>query len=298
VQNTAATMRAQVYAFLTRQGRYGATDEEISDALAMPGNTERPRRVELENAGFVVDSGGHRQTRSGRNAVVWITIRNATHMFSWSYSQLKNAETCLKRYFHYNVEKDVTEPESQELVEGNQLHAHFAARLSPKHTPLPLGYGQHEPMLAKLVNAPGTLYAEQKLALTNEFKPIAFFGKNVWFRTVIDAAKVREDHSQASIFDWKTGRVREDPTQLQLMAATMFHQDPKLQRVKAGLVFVNQDHVERAEFVREDVTEIWGEILPRVKALQVAREKQEFPPKPSGLCKKYCAVRSCPYNGR
>jgi hypothetical protein len=215
--------------------------------------------------------------------------------FTWSYSRLKNFETCPKREFHYGIQRDVVEPETDQLREGNALHAAFDARI--KHgTELPLGMGHHEALLARIVGAPGQTYSEQKLAITSSFLPAGYFGKGVWFRTVIDAAKVNND--VASVFDWKTGKPSEDITQLQLMSATMFHHMPKLQRVRAALMFVNHNHVERAEFVREDVTEIWSEILPRVKKLEQARNDMEYPPKPSGLCKKYCAVLSCPYHGR
>lgn len=215
---------------------------------------------------------------------------------AWSYSALKNYETCPKRYYHYNVAKDVREPESEQLLAGNQLHAHFDARVS-KGTPLPLGYGHHETLLAKLANAPGKIHTEQKLALTSEFKPSAYFGKSVWFRTVIDYAAVR-DNGTATVLDYKTGKPAEDLTQLQLVSATMFHHDVRLQRVKAALVFVNHDQVESAEFVRADLSEIWSEILPRVKLLTQARQTQEYPPKPGGLCRKWCHVTSCHYHGK
>lgn len=215
--------------------------------------------------------------------------------FSWSYTQLKNFETCAKRYLHYNVEKDIKEPETDQLRAGNELHAHFEARI--RHgTSLPLGFTQYEAMLARIVSAPGTTHGEQKLAITSSFAPVAFFGKGAWLRIVIDAAKVNDDF--ATVFDWKTGKPNEDMTQLQIFAAVMFHHLPKLQRVRSALVFVNHEHVEKAEFVRSDVTEIWGEILPRVRRMEKARQEQEFPPRPSGLCKKYCAVTSCPFHGQ
>jgi hypothetical protein len=217
--------------------------------------------------------------------------------FAWSYSQLKNFETCAKRYYHYNVHKDVKEPETDQLREGNALHKAFELRVK-NGTSLPLGMGQHEPLLAKLAAAPGKVYAEQKLALTAEFQPVGFFGRNVWFRTVIDYTNISVAGDRATVLDYKTGKVAHDLTQLQLMAVTLFHNDAKIQRVKAALVFVHNNHVEPAEFVREDVTEIWSEILPRVRVVEQARARQEYPPKPSGLCKKYCAVSSCPYHGR
>ena len=70
---TAESLRIQVLQFLEAMGGKGATDEEIQYALQMPGNTERPRRRELELAGFITKNGHERQTNSGRWAVVWVT---------------------------------------------------------------------------------------------------------------------------------------------------------------------------------------------------------------------------------
>lgn len=73
----AGTLRAVVLAFIKSQGAFGATDEEISLALDMAGNTVRPRRRELQQAGLVVDSGRRRPTESRRLAVVWIAREGA-----------------------------------------------------------------------------------------------------------------------------------------------------------------------------------------------------------------------------
>ncbi|MDY0169427.1 MAG: hypothetical protein RBS80_22985 [Thermoguttaceae bacterium] len=65
-------MRGEVLAALVTRGRRGATDEELARELSMRGDTERARRVELRDAGLVIDSGRRRPTSSGRRAVVWI----------------------------------------------------------------------------------------------------------------------------------------------------------------------------------------------------------------------------------
>ncbi len=64
------TERQRVLEFL-RRVKFGATDEQIHNALGMPQNTERPRRRELVLMGAVADSGKRRRTMSGRNAIVW-----------------------------------------------------------------------------------------------------------------------------------------------------------------------------------------------------------------------------------
>jgi predicted ArsR family transcriptional regulator len=48
----------------------GLTDEEMQTRLGMNPSTQRPRRIELERRGLVVEA-GTRKTASGRNASVW-----------------------------------------------------------------------------------------------------------------------------------------------------------------------------------------------------------------------------------
>jgi len=69
VRGKAASIRERVFAYIAAFGP--ATDEQIQDALDLSGNTQRARRVELVEAGRVVDSGKVLKTRSGRDAVAW-----------------------------------------------------------------------------------------------------------------------------------------------------------------------------------------------------------------------------------
>jgi hypothetical protein len=216
--------------------------------------------------------------------------------FQWSYSRLKNFETCALRFLHYDVLKDTVE-DTRQQSEGHAAHKAYELRIREgKKLPMPLTH--HEPILAKLEALPGDHYAEQKLALTSEFKPTGFFSPDVWFRTVLDFCNVSPDGETAAVVDYKTGKPGSDMTQLQLMSVTTMHFQPTIQRVRARLLFMNHNHAERAEFTRADITEIWTKILPRVRKLREAVEERDFPPRPNGLCTRYCAVTSCPFHGR
>lgn len=74
IKPSAAGLRAKVLQYLEDQSLKGATDDEIQVALDMNPSTQRPRRIELVEAGAVKDSGSRRQTRSGRNAAVWVAV--------------------------------------------------------------------------------------------------------------------------------------------------------------------------------------------------------------------------------
>lgn len=50
----------------------GATDLEVQRALAMKGDTERPRRGELVKLGLIEDSGERRESEAGRPLKVYV----------------------------------------------------------------------------------------------------------------------------------------------------------------------------------------------------------------------------------
>ena len=71
VKPRVSKLRADVLVVLIARGEIGATAQEIEKATGLPGNTVRPRLVELRENGCVRDSGRKRKTDSGRLAVVW-----------------------------------------------------------------------------------------------------------------------------------------------------------------------------------------------------------------------------------
>lgn len=66
------TQRWRVYLALGYAGTDGLTDDEIADALRLPGNSVRPRRRELEQGGFIHRNGQTRLNAYGNECDVWI----------------------------------------------------------------------------------------------------------------------------------------------------------------------------------------------------------------------------------
>lgn len=68
----ASLQRRQVCTFIAAQGARGATDEEVQLALGMNPSSERPRRGECHERGFITaELGELRKTTSGRSACAW-----------------------------------------------------------------------------------------------------------------------------------------------------------------------------------------------------------------------------------
>lgn len=78
VKASAARQRETVYAAISAAGAAGLTDDEGMRLLKLPGNSYRPRRIELSGpeppAKPRIRPEGYRKTLSGRNAVVWVVV--------------------------------------------------------------------------------------------------------------------------------------------------------------------------------------------------------------------------------
>jgi hypothetical protein len=220
----------------------------------------------------------------------------ASKPFTWSYSALKSFNICPKRYYHYSVAKDITEPVSEHLRVGWDTHKAFELRVKEgRKLPLPLAV--HEPFMTLLANAQGAVSTELRLGLTRGFTPTAFFAPDVWYRAVIDYAAVFPGKRRAAIVDYKTGKPSDDLTQLRLGAVALLAHDPDIDRVTAAMFFIGFGTTRMVRLSRDDVTGVWADVLPGVNRLERAHAEDRFEPRPGGLCKRWCSVKSCIYNG-
>lgn len=227
-----------------------------------------------------------------------VTTYNKPRPFAWSFSKLKNYETCPKRHYHVDVARDVREPESEELKFGNALHDALAKRLGPGKTKLPSGYEQYEPYAAKVDLPPGAngmLLVEQKLAITKDYAPCDWKSNVAWYRGIADVLKIVGP--VALLVDWKTGKVSEESQQLVLAAACVFAHYPQVQKIRAEFVWLKFDATTREDISRTDMPMMWANLMPRIAELQAAHERVIYPPKPGYLCRRHCPVAKCPHHG-
>jgi len=214
--------------------------------------------------------------------------------FAWSFSALQGFELCPKKHYSENIAKDVRQKENPTQQYGITSHKEFEKRLL-KGTPLPLDLRHHEKFLKRIYDRPGQAYPEQKLALTKNFELTGFFDSDVWVRTIIDYAKV--EGNKALVLDHKFGKQKEGTDQLDLMAAVLFAAMPELEYIVAAYYWAKTKEFVSVIYTRADIAEIWNNFMPRVDALEDAIKMTNFPPTKGFLCKNYCPVTSCPFNG-
>jgi hypothetical protein len=213
--------------------------------------------------------------------------------FAWSFSALTRHENCPKQYFHLNVAKDFKDEDSDWAADGKIVHDGLYKRVV-KGVALPLPLRPLEPLAAKFAAAEGEKHGEMKMALNRKFEPVDFFAPDAWVRSVIDLLIIREN--KAIIVDWKTGKVKDDFTQLMLTAGVLSRYMPELEHFTLVYVWLKSREVTKKMTTLSKLASMWNELLPRVSKIEDSIRTTTFPARPSGLC-KWCPVRSCPHYG-
>lgn len=210
---------------------------------------------------------------------------------AWSYSRIEASETCARKFWHLSVAKDIKEEESSYQTEGKETHLAFA-KLVKNGIALPLHLRHHGPVLTKIAAMPGEKVVEQQIALNANWQPVDWFAKDAWLRVISDLTQL--NCRAALVWDWKTGRPKDDFTQLRLNAAVTMHLAPEIEQVRMSYYWTKTRQITSDKMVRADLPEFWGSMLKRVQTYQSRFDRQDFPPNPNPFCKG-CPVRNCQY---
>lgn len=217
---------------------------------------------------------------------------------TWSHSALKNFETCPRQYHELKVLRKYKQQDTEQIVYGKELHK--AAELYVLDgTPIPPQFAFMQPMLDALLEKPGDKHPELEMGMTVDLNACGFKDDSVWVRGVADLAIVNEDEGVAWVCDYKSGSDKyPDKGQLDLMALMLFAKFPGIERVNSALLFVVRNTIVKHKTLRDDAHRLWEDYRGRVALIEAAHSSGVWNPKQSGLCKRYCPVITCEYNGR
>ena len=216
----------------------------------------------------------------------------------WSFSALDTYANCPRQYFHKYVAKDVPKDTSPEMTWGNQVHKAFEDRQSSLNTPLPDTMAEHEPYMLKLDEQKAGRYfdVERKIALDKTGKPVnEFFGDHIWWRGVIDWHCIDEAAARATMVDYKTGKPHDKWKQLGMFGIWIFMAYPKVDLVSAKFYWTKTQTETKKVWGRADLEHLWGMFMPDLKRYAQSFKQDEWPEKPSGLCRGWCPVKDCPH---
>lgn len=220
------------------------------------------------------------------------------HKITWSYSGLKDFETCRRKYHEVTVLKKWPREDTAATDYGTQLHEQ-AELFIKDGRPLDDAFKFMQPMMDQLAAMPGRKFPELEMALRHDLSVCDFKAEDRWVRGIADLVIVDDENYTARIFDYKSGSDKyPDPDQLTLMSLMVFKHFPNVKFVTSGLLFVLKNTVVKHKVAREQENALWWRYRERVGYIAMAHATKVWNPTQSGLCKKYCPCLECPFNGR
>ncbi len=217
--------------------------------------------------------------------------------FTWSYSAYEDYQTCPKKYYETRILKRYVQEMGEAQLGGLAGHKALELRVKDK-IPLEGGLVRLEPLMTKILSSPGEIYTEQKLAVDKNYQPVDFFASNVWCRGIIDLNIIYR--TKAAPLDYKFGKRKVGSGQLKLMSLLTFANFSEVQKTYTGFVWLKEElpKVDAEVFKREDTKDLWKSFEGVVADMQFSYENQTYPPKKNGLCREWCPVVECKYNGK
>ncbi len=112
-----------------------------------------------------------------------------------------------------------------------------------------------------------------------------------------------EDNTFLCTKNWipthNTGKVKNNPTQLQMYGGLSLAEHKDIQTVAAGYIWLEAETISPPVFyARAQYANHWDTFQHKYAALRQAYINGVFPPTPNGLCRQWCDVTRCEYHGR
>lgn len=220
-----------------------------------------------------------------------------------SFSRLSTFEQCESKFDYLYVSKRVQDQSNEASDYGDRVHKTLEAYALASDTERAImratdslenkrTLDQWGDLVDMVLSKRGDKFFEHQMAVNADLQPVDWFASDVWIRSIADVLVV--NGNTAYCLDYKTGKVKDNPTQLQLFAAMVMWHFPEVHTVKTSFIWLKFDEVTNAVYERRFLGALWGALKPRFDRVQEVIDLGVFKAKPSGLCPWCPAKELCP----
>lgn len=232
-----------------------------------------------------------------------------------SHSSLNTFETCPRQYYHKYVARDVKFKPSYDSEWGDNAHLHLENFVNaqgnyqiPHEVHAKTGQSMRdyqwsaETIMERAARRGGYVLAERQFGLTHDHATADYWDKGCWLRGKIDITVLYPKLGEAEVFDYKTGKRKDDPEQCVLYSASAFVDYTEVKTVRAAYVWLKESPAtaigKPLTYARDQLPQMLGLFDKKYAMLKDAYADGVFPPKPNGLCARFCDIESCEFYGR
>lgn len=207
-----------------------------------------------------------------------------------SHTMLGAFDNCPHKGYRMYIAKDLPrEKADAKRQEGRDLHTAMMKHLQTGKV-LPDRFREYE-HLARPMFAYNP-HVEMALAISVNGSPCGFYDDHAYVRGYADVVVLRGD--VAIVFDWKTGKRREDPGEIRLHALMLQALHPTVTKITGYYVWL-QDNALGKPHDLSDTHVTWARLNEEVDEIKFMLDQGNFPKRPNPLC-GWCPVRDCEHN--
>ncbi len=212
-------------------------------------------------------------------------------LIPWGHSRLEDFERCPRLFQEKYLTKKIRKESSPAMEAGIKDH-----KLLERHIRVGTKLPERLAWAGQIVNRiagtqPDELSAEKELALDWQDQPCEWFGKSVQVRAKLDLFSIRGD--EALVLDWKTGKRKDAPEQLEIFAGVVVKAYPKIQKVHTMFAWTAIQEVDSEVFERPHAEDLFEE--HKIRGVAISNMSERFGRKPWPAIKnnrcKWCPVR-------
>ena len=199
-----------------------------------------------------------------------------------------------------HVAKTHIDVQGEAQIWGEWVHKQFENYIDINQE-LPEELQSHKKYLDRLREKPGHYWCEQKIGLDTKGQPCTWFVPWVFWRGKLDFKKISPEREYgaiprtATLVDYKTGKVKQDFSQLMWYAIHTFAECPDVELVNAQFYWTQTEEVSKQVYGRGDIPKLWAHFMPDLKQYKEAFITDTWQPRPNGLCKGWCPKTDCPF---
>lgn len=198
-------------------------------------------------------------------------------------------EICPHQAAERFIYKRVPYVETEQMRNGNVGHLAMEKRIG-RRIPLPQLYLAHESIARCFDDRDAKV--ETKIGITREGRSCGFFDTNVWGRGKLDLHIINGE--RAYLNDFKFGKIREDPFELQVQSVLLHARYPQLKEIKGQYSWMQFNKLGKP-YDLSDTAATWNEIGRLVRLIERDLTAANFEKREGPLC-DWCPCIDCENN--
>ena len=215
--------------------------------------------------------------------------------FTWSPSKIMQFDTCPYQFAAQYYYKTLPYQETAATLWGTRVHAAAEDYMNGKPVTDPEAFKVCERWVKYLAGIPGTRFVEHKIGVDRRLQPAEWDAAEG--RMILDFGVLTED-GDLILVDYKSGKMKDDLTQLKIYALMMALQKPEAKKIIFKYIWLKDNKTTGGELTRGDMLPIAKDLLKKIERMKVAWDSEVFIKRQNALCKNWCGVLDCPNCGR